>query len=366
MWQQFHAWWARFPFSDSLERRNAMLLATMELGVAAVALLLLPLSWFTTRSSGGPLISTTLLVLTIVLALSALAMLRRGRLQGSALLMAGMLVAVLSIFLYGSTLSGGGVILFAYALPIAIGGMLAGRRGVVLTCASTVAGVSLAALLIAMGAPGAGFSVQAGDRTLSSLISFAVLVGLLGLFIEILRTQVREALAARRSREQELEQLSRRLEQAVRERTADLEIALGALEQRADEAERLVAENSSQREAIRALSVPVLPLDGRTLVMPLVGELDAERLEAVQAQALAAVEQQAARRLLLDITGVPLIDKDVALSLLRTLAAARLLGAEVVLVGVRPEVAQAMVGLGIDLGALRTSADLQSALRLSN
>jgi rsbT co-antagonist protein RsbR len=230
-------------------------------------------------------------------------------------------------------------------------------------CLAAIFGVSVVALLETMGAPGSGMIARTEQALLSNLVSFTLIAALLGSFIDAMRVQAVEVLGARRTRERELELLSRRLEQSVRERTADLEIALAALEQRAAESERLLAENQGQREAIRALSVPVLPLGGRTLVMPLVGELDGPRLEAVQAQALSAVEQQAARRLLLDITGVPLIDTYVAQSLLRTLTAARLLGAEVILVGVRPEVAQAMVGLGIDLGGLRTFADLQSALR---
>jgi rsbT co-antagonist protein RsbR len=157
--------------------------------------------------------------------------------------------------------------------------------------------------------------------------------------------------------------MSRRLETTVRERTADLEMALGSLEVRAAEQERLLAENDRQQRAIRELSVPVLPISATTLVMPLVGALDGERLLILQDRALEAIERVAARRLLLDITGVPLVDSYVAQGLIRTLQAARLLGAEVALVGVRPEVAQSIVGLGIDLTGMRTYADLQSALR---
>ena len=363
MWRQFLDWHARLPYPDALERRNAALLETMELSVAGAALLMLPVLLLSERAFAATLVVNGLLLLCMAIALVAVALVRSGRLQGSALLTAGMLIAVLSVLLFGNTLAEGAEIMFAYALPLTIGGLLAGRRGIVLTCVASMLGVGLALLLVALGAPGAGFAVSSKDSTLMSFVTFGILTSLLGLFMDILSTQAREALAARRSRERELEGLSRKLELAVRERSADLEIALGALEQRAAEAERLLDENSRQRGAIRALSVPVLPLDGRTLVMPLVGELDGSRLEAVQTQALEAVERTAARRLLIDITGVPLIDTYVAQSLLRTLSAARLLGAEVVLVGVRPEVAQTIVGLGIDVGELRTYADLQTALR---
>jgi rsbT co-antagonist protein RsbR len=265
--------------------------------------------------------------------------------------------------LYSSSFQRGGVILFAYALPITMGGMLAGRRGILMTVIACIVGVSLVVLLAGSGA--AEPSVDPGDApsAFASILSFAVLAGLLGVFISSLNSLASEALAARAAREHELETLSATLEQTVRERTNDLESALGSLESRAAEAERLLAENARQREAIRTLSVPVLPLDRSTVVMPLVGELDSERLEEMQSQALEAIERLAARRLLLDITGVALIDTHVAQGLMRTVQAARLLGAQVVLVGVRPEVAQAIVSLGIDFNLLRAYPNLESALR---
>ncbi|MCS6842543.1 MAG: STAS domain-containing protein, partial [Roseiflexus sp.] len=117
-----------------------------------------------------------------------------------------------------------------------------------------------------------------------------------------------------------------------------------------------------QQETIRELSVPVLPVSRDTLVMPLVGALDSARLIQVQEQALERLAATRARRLLLDITGVPIVDSHVAQGLIRVVQAARLLGAEVTLIGIRPEVAQSIVGLGINLNSIRTSSDLQSAL----
>jgi rsbT co-antagonist protein RsbR len=110
------------------------------------------------------------------------------------------------------------------------------------------------------------------------------------------------------------------------------------------------------------MSVPVLPVRSSTLVMPLVGALDSSRLSLMQAQALHAIERSAARHLILDITGVPIIDTQVALGLTQLVHAARLLGASVDIVGVRPEVAQALVGLGVELRDMRTFSNLQTAL----
>jgi len=152
------------------------------------------------------------------------------------------------------------------------------------------------------------------------------------------------------------------LEQRVADRTVDLQRALDEVEARAREQEVLLAENRQQRETIREMSVPVLPVTDSTLVMPLVGALDTERLRLLQEQALRAVERSRTRTLILDITGVPIVDSQVAQGLMVVVQAARLLGAEVLLVGIRPEVAQAIVTLGMNLPGLRTYNDLQSAL----
>jgi rsbT co-antagonist protein RsbR len=117
-----------------------------------------------------------------------------------------------------------------------------------------------------------------------------------------------------------------------------------------------------QRDVIRRLSVPVLPVSDDTLVIPLVGALDGERLEQLQEQALSRLNSSRARRLVLDITGVPVIDLEVAGGLVQTMQAARLLGAQTVLVGVAPEVAQALASLQIDLRELQTAGDLQRAI----
>lgn len=362
MWGDLRRWMGALPYSDALERRQASLLQGLEIGLLLVVLICLPFPFLSAMQPAGRLIIAGLLGAVALSCLGALALLRRGRSEPSALLLAGALAALLCVMLYGNTLEDGAVTMFSLALPITLGGLLAGRRGLLLILGLSVAGVAAALLLAQAGAPGAGFAESRGDTSLSAAVSFAIVAGLLGLFIDSLRSLISDSLMARRARERELEALSRRLEAAVKERTADLEMALSGLEQRAAEQQRLLAENERQQALIRELSVPVLPISASTVVMPLVGALDGERLQIVQSQALSAIERLAARRLLLDITGVPLIDTHVAQGLIQTLEAARLLGAEVVLVGVRPEVAQSVVGLGVELHAMRSYADLQTAL----
>ena len=155
----------------------------------------------------------------------------------------------------------------------------------------------------------------------------------------------------------------------IQQRTCDLEeqhkhanmARVEAEAARAETAEQL-ATIEQQRTVIREMSVPVLPLSQSALVLPLIGALDSERMRMVQEQVLRSIEQSSARYLILDITGVPIVDTAVAQGLIMVMQATRLLGAEVVLVGIRPEVAQAVVGLGIHLGDMVTRSSLQSGI----
>lgn len=117
------------------------------------------------------------------------------------------------------------------------------------------------------------------------------------------------------------------------------------------------------RRILRELSVPVVPVWEGVLVVPLVGVLDSTRAREMMQTLLEAVVRQRARVVILDITGVPAVDTQVADHLIRTVKATRLLGARSVLVGIRPAIAQTLVRLGVDLESVHTEADLQSGLQ---
>ncbi|NNJ08754.1 STAS domain-containing protein [Chloroflexales bacterium ZM16-3] len=162
----------------------------------------------------------------------------------------------------------------------------------------------------------------------------------------------------------QLEELNHSLEGRVAAQTSELRAAFEEVQAQANEKQALLDELTAQRAVIREMSVPVLPVSADTLVMPLVGDIDGERMVAIQSDALAAIERSHAHTLLIDLTGVAVVDTYVAQGLLRTVQAASLLGTRSVLIGIRPEVAQAIVGLGIDVGDVRTAANLASALSL--
>jgi rsbT co-antagonist protein RsbR len=152
------------------------------------------------------------------------------------------------------------------------------------------------------------------------------------------------------------------LEAQVAARTVDLQAALQEVRSRADEQERLLAETHQQRAVIREMSVPIIPVSDTVVVIPLVGALDSARLMELQTRTLHAVEQSRVHQLVLDITGVVVVDSQVAQGIIDVVQSARLLGAEVILVGIRPEVAQSIVQLGLQLAGMRTFSTLYAAL----
>ena len=117
-----------------------------------------------------------------------------------------------------------------------------------------------------------------------------------------------------------------------------------------------------QANALMELSTPLIPISDHTLLLPLVGALDSQRAQQVMETLLQGIAEHTAESVILDITGVPLVDTHVAGMLLRAAQAVRLLGARVMLTGIRPEVAQAIVGLGVDLSSIETRASLQDGI----
>jgi anti-anti-sigma factor len=115
-------------------------------------------------------------------------------------------------------------------------------------------------------------------------------------------------------------------------------------------------------QLVQELSTPVVPLVQGVLVMPLVGSIDSRRGQQILERLLQVVERERARIVLVDITGVPVVDSAVAEILLQATQAVRLLGGEAVLVGITPEVAQTLVSLGVDLTEVITRSDLQGGV----
>jgi rsbT co-antagonist protein RsbR len=117
-----------------------------------------------------------------------------------------------------------------------------------------------------------------------------------------------------------------------------------------------------QQEDLLELSSPVTKVWDNILILPVIGTLDSQRTQVMMENLLHKIVQTGCTIAILDITGVPTVDTQVANHLLKTVTAARLLGAECIISGISPAIAQTIVHLGINLSAIRTKATLQDAM----
>ena len=118
---------------------------------------------------------------------------------------------------------------------------------------------------------------------------------------------------------------------------------------------------SRQQQELLELSTPVVNLWKDILALPLIGTLDSARTQVVMESLLQKIVETGAAIAIIDITGVPTVDTLVAQHLLKTVAAARLMGADCIISGIRPQIAQTIVHLGVDLSAVTTKATLADA-----
>jgi DNA-binding LacI/PurR family transcriptional regulator/anti-anti-sigma regulatory factor len=192
-----------------------------------------------------------------------------------------------------------------------------------------------------------------------------------GTVYEMLRGDLSSALygglllQAQEKVEQELRGAYSKVEQQVADRTA-------RLQQEIAERERAQADNlrlqqqviEAQQRSIQELSTPIIPVMDRVIIMPLIGSIDTLRARDVTRRLLSGIREHRARVVILDVTGVPVVDSNVADALNKTIQAARLKGARTVITGVSDAVAETIVDLAIDWGEIDTLRDLQTGLQL--
>jgi rsbT co-antagonist protein RsbR len=126
-----------------------------------------------------------------------------------------------------------------------------------------------------------------------------------------------------------------------------------------DERERVIRQ---QQDSIQELSTPVLPVRERLLILPIIGVLDSDRARQLTEQLLRGIRTHRAKVVVIDITGAPDVDETVANHLVRTVDASRLMGANVIITGLSPEIAETLVTIGVDLSKMNTIGDLQGGI----
>jgi rsbT co-antagonist protein RsbR len=122
---------------------------------------------------------------------------------------------------------------------------------------------------------------------------------------------------------------------------------------------------ANQADELLELSTPVVKLWDGVVAVPLVGTLDSARTQVVMEKLLEALIETESEWAIIDITGVPAVDTQVAQHLFKTVVAARLMGADCIISGIRPQIAQTIVGLGIEFGDIVTKAKLADALKIT-
>jgi rsbT co-antagonist protein RsbR len=144
-----------------------------------------------------------------------------------------------------------------------------------------------------------------------------------------------------------------------------ISFGIDVTERRRDEAERRRLQDemiAMQAATLAELSTPLIPISSDIVAMPLIGTIDGTRAQRIMETLLSGVIETRAHTAILDITGVATVDTQVADALFRAARAVRLVGADVILTGMRPEVAQTLVGLGTNFDGITTLATLQSGI----
>ena len=354
------AWLLAVRSQDEDEQRRGSMVVVIALGLIVTSVLLFPL----TLQSTSPISGRIVLGASSLIELGVFFLARSGRVTlGAFTLILVIMVGTVGPMVTNHTVS---FSIFYLALSLLIASLTLRPRQIWLV----LLGNLLVVAVFVSTLPPAVWADQTSKAMLVGGVIFLGIVGLISFLgasgmARVLRT-VRQAQTQLEASAASLAQSNADLEQRIAERTAALQTALLEVQTQAEDQARLLAENEQQRTTIREMSVPVIPVSDTTMIVPLVGALDSGRLAQLCTQVLQAIERTITRYLILDITGVVIVDSQVAQGIILVMEAARLLGTEVILVGIRPEVAQAIVQLGLHLAGVRTFSTLQTALSSIN
>jgi anti-anti-sigma regulatory factor len=271
---------------------------------------------------------------TAILALAMWFIMQRGHVQLVSVLLSSMLLVNVTIAVYfGGTIRD--PITTVYIICIVIAGLLVGYRAAI--------AFTLLSILVLFGlfkaetagllAPVTQTSVAITDWVTHAVV-FGITTVLLGLAIRSINNALERALYYAAELKQEAAERERPQQEVI----------------------------EAQRQSLQELSSPIIPVMDRIIVMPLIGGIDTMRARDVTRALLAGIREHRAQVVILDITGVPIIDSGIASHLNKTIQAARLKGARTIVTGVSDAVAETIVDLGIDWKGIETLADLRTGL----
>lgn len=362
MYAAFRGWFNRLNYADPVQQQQARTLQLFLLCTTLATSFGLLIPFLAPIGTAAAVAIAVSIIIVIGMCVVALWLLRRDQFYKAVFWTVIGITVFLSIMMLGTGLNSSGATLAGFCVPLTIGALLAGRRVLWVTFAVSLAGVLLTLVLEYVAPQFIGFTRPQGRNEAGIVGGYLIIAGLECLILSRFSTTLYRAIRDGRARQEELERLKAGLEQTVSERTSTLQTTLDELATRARAQEQLLATTQAQRAVIQQLGVPIIPLGGGRLLVPLVGELDAERMELIRERVVQAAVSGAARQLVLDITGVPFVDAPIVVELNALIQALRLVGAQAMLVGINPEVAQTLVASGIEVSSLPAFASLEQAL----
>jgi anti-anti-sigma regulatory factor len=336
------------PIADPLQREQATTLQSLIFVLIAASLIGVPLSLSAT-SQVDRFVGIGSSLLQMLLLIVAAVVLRRGQFSATVALVIVSTVLFAALNMIPTGLEGSRAIFTALTIPLVLAGLLGGRALLAFAAALTMILVIGVAVFSGIAPTLVGYSHQTYDPRLT-IVVYVVVALVLTVLIDRFGRALHTALAQTRTRERELEALHLSLEQQIRERTAALQATVDQL--------------TASQMTITLLGAPVLPVLPGVLVAPLIGLFDSARAAALSEKILTAIMNQRAETVIFDITGVDMVDQRTIAELLQLAQAVRLLGAETVIVGVRPEVAIALAAQEIDLTKQHFYPTLQEAVQI--
>lgn len=347
------------PMPDRLQNRLYPLLFYTLVALAGIDLLGLIVT-FALHPSAGWTTTQTLYAMIVTLSAAAWFLAIRGMFRAAVILTAVGLLAIQAFGLFAVGLVAGAILLPSMMTAIVFAGLMLSWRPAVVV---SVGAVTVVGLIAAFGnrAIPAAILANTDAATESNAFVFGCLVAFVMIIVMVFRRALEKELRETVARETEVRAARDSLQHEVEARTADLSTALAESTSRAEQLAQTLAALERSEALVQQMNIPLIPVSAGVLLAPMIGALGRERMETASVRILETLNATRNRTLILDLTSVSVLDGDDTQAIMRIARSAQLMGVEVVLVGIGPEVAQHIVALQLPL-ELATYATLEQAI----
>ena len=347
-----------YPDEDTRIRgRNVIIMALLLVGLSVLTL---PYALFIQKSLGTML----MIVIPLLFDISILFLVRRQYIAVD--LAASLLLIMLSVGLLSAIyiVNEYTIVPFFLILPLMLAGLTLRIQGLWVVLIGLLIGLWVVLGMIPSGPLyGGGYIVNVITASLFLvIITLMIFLGARNSYYA--RIQARQQHQVAEKVMSELALANGTLEQNVAEQSSALQHSLDSIQEREKDLRQTIEKLRASQDTIQRLSAPVVPILPHIIVAPIIGNLNQERAQLLMENVLGSIKEQHIRIVILDITGVPIVDTQVAHIIAKTARAVQIMGSQTILVGIRPEVAQVLVGLDVTFKNMKVFADLQQAIAL--